>query len=77
MSLTKEDYDSWRDNPVTQAVHEALRRKAEAAKAAWVDASWGSGEVSEVLLADLRATANICNDIRGLRFEELEEELRD
>lgn len=77
MSITREDYESWRDNPVTQAVYEALRRKADAAKTAWVDASWSSGQVSEVLLADLRATANICNDIRGLTFEELEEELRD
>lgn len=75
--ITKEDYDAWRDNPVTQAVHEALRRKAEAAKEAWLDASWNSGQTSPELLADLRATANICDDIRGLRFEELEDELRD
>lgn len=73
--ITKEDYDSWRDNPVTQAVHEALRLKAEGAKAAWVDASWVSGSVSAELLADLRATANICNDIRGLTYEELMEGL--
>jgi hypothetical protein len=75
MSLTKEDYESWRDHPITQMLHEALKRKAEGARAAWLDASWTSGQVSEVLLADLRATANICNDIRGLTYEELMEGL--
>ena len=73
--ITREDYDAWREHPVTEAVHEALKRKADGAKAAWLDASWDAGQVSPELLADLRATANICNDIRGLTFDELMEGL--
>lgn len=71
MTLTREDYDSWLADRVTQAVHEALARKAAQAGAAWHDASWVNGSTDPVLLADLRATATICNDIRKLTYEEL------
>lgn len=75
MTITTDDFSQWRDNPITQKVFKALRRKAEEAQRTWLAQSWDGGQVDDVLLADLRATAGICNDICDLTLEELEDAL--
>jgi uncharacterized phage-associated protein len=76
MKITKEDFDAWRDNPVTEEVFRALRNVETRAKQTWLDKSWNAGVTDPVLLADLRARAETVTDLCELTFEELEEELK-
>lgn len=72
MTFDTDDYAQWLDNPVTQAVFQALTKQAEDAKAEWLKASWETGNVDPQLLADLRARAETASDICELTYEELE-----
>lgn len=75
--IDKDDFDAWRDNPVTQAVFSAHKKLAEQAKQAWVSASWNGGDLKPELLADLRATARVSEDLVMLTHDELETILAD
>lgn len=77
MKTSKEDFDLWRDHPVTEQVFRALESLGEEAKRVWLQASWGKGQCDPVLLADLRARAEVVNDLRELTFEQLEAALND
>lgn len=77
MKITKEDFEAWRDNIVTEQVFLAFDRLGDRAKGAWMTASWGKGQCDPVLLADLRARAEVVEDFRKLSFETLEEALDD
>lgn len=77
MKITKEDFDQWRDNPVTEDVFCALRNVSARAKRTWLDKSWNAGLCDPLLLADLRAREEVVRDLCELTFEELEEELND
>lgn len=77
MKITKEDFESWRDNIVTEEVFRAFDRLGERAKQTWLAASWGKGRCDPVLLADLRARAEVVEDFRKLSYETLEEALDD
>ena len=77
MKITKEDFEGWRNNLVTEEVFRAFDRLGERAKQTWLAASWGKGQCDPVLLADLRARAEVVEDFRKLEFETLEEALDD
>jgi hypothetical protein len=70
--IEKEDFEAWQANPVTVAVFRALAAKAEEAKQKWLSASWQGGRPDPLLLADLRARAEIATDIVNLSHEDLE-----
>ena len=70
--IEKDDFESWRDNPITQAVFEVMKRHGEEAKAKWLTASWEQGSTDPALLADLRARAEVCEDYRNITLEDLE-----
>lgn len=75
--IEPEDFAAWQASPVTEAVFRALRKIRDDAKAEWVAASWDAGNTDPVLLADLRARAQIVGDLAELTFEELKEKLDD
>lgn len=75
--IDKDDFDAWRDNPVTQAVFKAHLKLAERNKAQWLSASWGAGQVDPISLADLRARAQMCQDMTEITLDELETMLAD
>lgn len=77
MKITKEDFDLWRDNIVTEEVFRAFDKLVQRAKDQWLAASWGAGIVDPVLLADLRARAEVVDDFRKIDFEDMEEWLGD
>lgn len=77
MKVSKEDFELWRDNIVTEEVFRAFDRLGERAKLTWLSASWGKGNCDPVLLADLRARAEVVEDFRKMSFETLEEALED
>lgn len=72
MTITREEFESWRANPVTEAVFAALAQLAEEAKRKWLTLSWEGGQADPLVLADLRARAEIISDVRDVTFEELE-----
>lgn len=53
-----DDFQQWRENPVTRWVCAALNEAAEENKAAWIEASWGEGKADEAMLAELRIRAD-------------------
>jgi len=53
-----EEFEAWRDHPITQFVMEAYRRMAEEQKAAWVDGSWEAGDANPEMLIELRTRAD-------------------
>ncbi len=73
MKIEKEDFDSWRDHPITQEVMRAFDLLGEKAKEKWLAASWGRGQCDPLLLADLKARAEVVQDFREITFEDLEE----
>lgn len=77
MRTTKDDFELWLANPVTEEVFRAFAVLSEKAKAQWVDTSWNSGVCDPVLRADLHARAEVVDDFRELSFEALEEWLSD
>lgn len=72
--IDKEDFDAWRDNPITERVFATLDELAERAKQRWVEVSWGGGSADPLLLADLRARAEVIRDLRNISYEDIDEE---
>ena len=53
-----EEFEAWRDHPITQFVMEAYRRMAAEQKAAWVEGSWEAGDANPDMLIELRTRAD-------------------
>jgi hypothetical protein len=72
-----EDYDRWRDDPVTKLVFKALEKAAGAQKEAWDAASWGGGLARDDelgrALRELRCRADAYRSLEELSVEQLME----
>lgn len=77
MAIAKDDFELWRGHPVTEAVTRALTLLAERNKQKWIEVSWGAGETTPLVLADLKARAEMAQDLSELTFEELEDALNE
>lgn len=75
MRITEEDFKAWLESPTTQEVFRAMQALSERARESWIDASWKQGKCDPVLLADLRARAEVAEDISTLSYEDIEHEL--
>lgn len=51
---TREEFDAWRDEPVTQFVMNALSRNAAECREKWMQDSWEAGEADQRTLDGLR-----------------------
>lgn len=71
--ISQEDFEQWRDNPVTLWVFGLLQDIGEKAKHEWLSASWGSGRVDPVLLADLKARADTIKQLTEAEYGDLTE----
>lgn len=74
MTFEKDEFDAWRDNPITQAVMKYVQELADRAKAEWIAASWEQGVVDPVLRADLYSRSQIASDLVNLNYEDIEDE---
>jgi hypothetical protein len=77
VKFSKEDFDAWRSNLVTEEVFRAFERLEAKAKSDWMAMSWGRGICDPVKLSDLRARAEVVEDFRTMQFEDIEEWLKD
>lgn len=75
--IDPEDFEQWRAHPVTEAMTRAMRNIAEHNKVQWIQASWGGGVADQAKLVDLRARAEVHNDLAEMTVEELNEALDD
>lgn len=75
MKLTKEEFEAWRESPMTEIVMRALQSLADRHKQRWVDLSWNSGISDRELLLELRHRASAFEEVVGMTFEGLQEEL--
>lgn len=76
MSLTKEQFSEWRDNPATQDVLQALKNYARYSHQLWAARAWGVTYLStedQLSLADLKARSKLADEWSGLSFEAYEE----
>ena len=74
MKIEQDDFEAWLANPVTEEVLRHVAAIAEQAKEEWVRVSWGSGNPDPLLLADLRAKAQIAGDLANFTYEDLNEQ---
>lgn len=58
MSPSEEEYEAWRDNPVTRWVMAACERAAEDNRQLWIDQSWEGGNADPNALIELRTRAD-------------------
>ena len=55
--IDAEEYEAWKDHPITRRVFAALTERAEDRKQVWIAQSWGSGNADERALAMLKGQA--------------------
>lgn len=71
MPPSRDDFDRWLDDPVTDAVMRAHEAMAEANKAEWTRVSWDNGAASPSLLRELRVRADAYRAISEMSYEAL------
>lgn len=69
MQPTAEEFQAWREHPVSQWVFQAVRTSAQAQKAAWDQAAWDSGKPDPLLLTELRTRADALNGLHETTYE--------
>jgi len=74
MKFEQEDFDQWLAHPVTEQMIHALKRLSEETKAKWLAVSWEGGNPDPLLLADLRARAQVTSDLADLKLEDINDE---
>lgn len=55
---SEDEFDAWKDDPVTQFVLGALSLAADAQAQEWTKASWSTGQANPLLLHELRTRAD-------------------
>ena len=74
MKIEKEDFELWLAHPVTEQVMRALKRLSEKSKEEWLAKSWDGGNNDPLLLADLRARAQVVTDLTDLKLEDIQDD---
>ena len=74
MKIEKEDFDQWLAHPVTEQVMRALKALSEKSKEKWLAESWEAGNPDPLLLADLRARAQVITDLTDLKLEDIQDD---
>ena len=55
---SSEEFQAWRDHPLTRWVFLALERASEAQREDWLRRSWEAGEADPLALVELRTRAD-------------------
>lgn len=73
--ISKDDFEQWRVDPITQALFNKLTGIAENAKQHWLSVSFqGSIEKVDIIkLAQLRAHNSLCLQIVNMTYEDINE----
>jgi hypothetical protein len=69
-NITEDDFLAWQDHPVSRWVFAAVERAAEAQKAEWERQSWEAGDVSPLVLMELRTRADAYRALFETTFDQ-------
>lgn len=67
----KDDFDTWRDHPMTRIVMAYFQERETRQKEIWDGQSWNGGRADQAELIKLRAKAAAYEEFRTLDFYEL------
>jgi uncharacterized phage-associated protein len=70
-NLTEDEFNAWRQHPVTRIVFGKLGDHIKEAENMWMKRSWETGKADPVVLADLRARAIVLKEIITLEHGDL------
>lgn len=67
-----EEFEAWRDSPVTQWVLEAFRIMAQLQRVAWIEHTWhGDGDPTRELQVELRTRADAYQAIADASHDDI------
>jgi hypothetical protein len=69
--ITREEFEAWRQNAVTEAVFDTLRQNIDDARQQWLAGSWDTGTADQRLLDDLRGGASFARTVLDMTYEDL------
>lgn len=69
MSVTKDDFEAWLANPVTEYVMRAMGAARDGVKADWIAHSWDGGSCDPLTLERLRTRADTLEGFTVLEYE--------
>lgn len=72
MQIDKDDFEAWKDNPITQAFMRCCGIWADQAKGLWVSASWDGGVNKDTDLWRMKGQAEALLDIQSITAEKIE-----
>lgn len=64
-----EEFEAWRENPVTQWVMDACLKAADDNQRLWFDMSWGQGKADQEALIELRTRADAYRAIAETEYD--------
>lgn len=67
--MDKDEWDQWKENPITRWVLQALETAAQHQEAAWREASWVKGEADALVLTELRTRADAYRALAEMDYE--------
>lgn len=70
MIVSREDYLSWADHPVSRWLMSAFGSQAEAIRETWIDGAWNNDALDHVAKTRAHARWDILSQISGLEYEE-------
>ena len=68
--ISRDGFEAWLADPVTQFVMAGLTRMEQHAQADWLTRSWNTGTADQDLLNRLKAKAQTWHDIAHLKLED-------
>lgn len=67
---TEEEFEAWRDHPVTRWVIDAFDIIAEEQKSAWIEATWTGGHCDSFELCALRTRADTYQAMKDAEYSD-------
>lgn len=74
MLFEKDEWDAWREHPVTTwFMDQFLAKEAEEAKQRFIEYAWGQRDVDPITHAAIFERAKVLNEMRSLIYEDMED----
>lgn len=71
--VTAEEFDAWRQDPVTAWVMAEMSRAADLQREGWIAASWDGGACDPMLLNTLQTRADAYRALAELSYDDIAE----
>lgn len=71
MTITKDEWEAWRGNPVTEAYFAKIETEVERTKEHWIGVAWDEGHLDEREYAYHKARVNALTYMQSLDYEDV------